>query len=70
MGILVVKGRAFTDQDKAGSTPVIIVNETMAEKYWPGADPIGKRVRFNAPLSEAPGCRSLSQKDVKHDLQT
>ena len=43
-----MKGRAFTDQDKAESTPVIIVNETMAEKYWPGADPIGKRVRFNA----------------------
>jgi putative ABC transport system permease protein len=71
MGIPVVKGRAFTDQDKAGSTPVIIVNESMAEKYWPGADPIGKRVRFNAPLSEAPWMQVVGVvKDVKHDLQT
>ena len=71
MGIPIVKGRAFTDQDKAGSPPVIIVNESMAEKYWPGADPIGKRVRFNAPLSKAPWMQVVGVvKDVKHDLQT
>jgi predicted permease len=71
MGIPVLKGRAFTDQDKPGSPPVIIVNETMAQKYWPGADPIGKRVRFNAPLSEAPWMQVVGVvQDVKHDLQT
>ena len=70
MEIPVLKGRAFTDQDKAGSPPVIIVNETMAQKYWPDADPIGKRVRFNAPLSEAPWMQVVGVvKDVKHDLQ-
>lgn len=71
MGIPVLKGRSFTDQDKAGATPVIIVNETMAQKYWPDADPIGKRVRLNAPLNEAPWMQVVGVvKDVKHNLQT
>ena len=71
MGIQVLKGRAFTDQDRPGSPPVIIVNETMAQKYWPGADPIGKRVRFNAPLSKAPWMQVVGVvQDVKHNLQT
>ena len=71
MGIPVLKGRPFTDQDKAGSPPVIIVNETMAQKYWPGVDPIGRRVRFNAPLTEAPWMQVVGVvQDVKHELQT
>jgi len=70
MGIPVLKGRAFTDQDKPGAPPVIIVNETMAQKYWPGADPIGKRVRFNAPLQQAPWMQVVGVvQDVKHELQ-
>jgi predicted permease len=47
MGITLVSGRGFTGADRAGSAPVAIVNETMARRYWPGASPIGKRVRFN-----------------------
>ncbi len=71
MGIPVLKGRAFTDQDKPGAPPVIIVNEAMAQKYWPGADPIGKRVRFNATLTEAPWMQVVGVvQDVKHELQT
>ncbi|MCM3870778.1 MAG: ABC transporter permease [Pyrinomonadaceae bacterium] len=71
MGISVLKGRAFTDNDRAGAPPVIIVNETMAQMYWPGADPIGKRVRFNAPLTEAPWMQVVGVvKDVKHELKT
>ncbi|MCA1602111.1 MAG: ABC transporter permease, partial [Acidobacteria bacterium] len=70
MGIPVLKGRGFTDQDKPGALPVIIVNETMAQKYWPGADPLGKRVRFNAPLTEAPWMQVVGVvQDVKHELQ-
>jgi putative ABC transport system permease protein len=71
MGIPVLKGRAFTDQDKPGAPPVIIVNETMAQTYWPGADPIGKRVRFTAPLDKAPWMQVVGVvKDVKHQLQS
>jgi putative ABC transport system permease protein len=43
MQIPVKQGRAFTDQDNSQSTKVVIVNETMARKLWPGQSPIGKR---------------------------
>ena len=38
------RGRAFTAADTAQSLPVVIVNETTARRYWPGADPIGKHL--------------------------
>jgi putative ABC transport system permease protein len=43
MQIPVKQGRAFTDHDNSQSTKVVIVNETMARKLWPGESPIGKR---------------------------
>ncbi|MEW5984199.1 MAG: ABC transporter permease [Acidobacteriota bacterium] len=49
MGTSVVAGRAFTDRDGADATAVVIVNETMARTYWPGQDPIGRRLRFSGP---------------------
>ncbi len=46
MQIAVVRGRAFTADDKEGSRPVAIVNEELAKTYWPNQDPIGKRIRL------------------------
>ena len=40
------RGRLFDATDRAGSPPVVLVNESMAKRYWPGRDPIGKRLRF------------------------
>jgi predicted permease len=46
MGISLMRGRSFTDND-ANLPPVfVIVNQTLARKLWPGADPIGKRIRL------------------------
>jgi len=42
MGIRILKGRTLDDRDRAGARTVLI-NHAMAEKFWPGADPIGKR---------------------------
>ena len=39
-------GRFITRQDGADSTPVVVITEAMARRYWPGSDPIGHRVRF------------------------
>ena len=55
MEIPLLKGRTFTKEDRQDSTPVAIVDETLAERYWPGEDPIAKRVKFgNDPGSEDP----------------
>jgi hypothetical protein len=45
-GIPLKRGRFFSDQDRAGSPAVAIVNETMAKTYWPGENAIGQRFRF------------------------
>ena len=41
----IVRGRTFDAHDDVGSTPVVIVNETLARRLWPNEDPIGKRIR-------------------------
>ncbi|MDQ2970667.1 MAG: ABC transporter permease [Acidobacteriota bacterium] len=45
MGIPVRRGRGFTAEDRAGSRPVILINETFARLSFPGEDPIGKQIR-------------------------
>lgn len=51
MGVPLVRGRYFTGQDKPGSTPTLIVSESLAKRYWPGQDPIGKRLKWGPPES-------------------
>lgn len=45
MGIPLLRGRFFGAEDHAGAAPVVIVNETLARRYWPGEDPIRKRLK-------------------------
>jgi putative ABC transport system permease protein len=47
MGITLREGRAFTAADTATAPRVAIVNDTMARRYWPGASPVGKRIRLS-----------------------
>jgi len=46
MGITLLKGRRFTDQDIEGAPSVVIVNDTMARRYWSNEHPLGKRLRI------------------------
>jgi len=52
--IPLMKGRDFTDQDIAGSPLVVIISDSMARRYWPSEDPIGKRIRLKSPNGQGP----------------
>jgi putative ABC transport system permease protein len=54
LGVPLLRGRFFTDADKAGAPPVLIINETMARHYFPNEDPIGKRLQTGDPNPNAP----------------
>ena len=45
LGIPMPRGRDFTDHDVANSAAVVIINETLARRYWPDTVPLGKRIR-------------------------
>ena len=46
LGIPILRGRGFTAADRAGNGRVVVVDERMAKMFWPGEDPIGKRVTW------------------------
>jgi putative ABC transport system permease protein len=54
MGIQLLKGRGFSSTDTAESSHVVIINETLAGRIWPGEDPIGKRLKQGFPEDQNP----------------
>jgi predicted permease len=64
MGMPLVAGRAFTDLDDAQSTPVVMVNQATARRFWPNQDPLGKLVW----VGRFPPCQVVGVlADVKND---
>lgn len=49
LGIPLLRGRLFTEADDETAPPVALVNEAMANLYWPGQDPVGERITWNDP---------------------
>jgi predicted permease len=41
-----LKGREFAESDRAGAPPVVVINDAMAKKMWPGVDPIGHTLKM------------------------
>jgi putative ABC transport system permease protein len=65
MGMRIMSGRSFNERDQAESPDVIIISETMARRYWPGEDPVGKHIltgNSNSDRREIVGVVG----DVKH----
>jgi putative ABC transport system permease protein len=54
MGISMIRGRAFTEEDQREDCTAVIVNETAVRRFWPAIDPIGKRLKVNGTEPERP----------------
>jgi putative ABC transport system permease protein len=54
MGIPLQRGRFFDSRDVAAAPPVVVVNRRLAEHFWPGEDPTGKRLKIGPPDSPNP----------------
>ncbi len=52
LGIAVRRGRGFTTADRADSERVVVINEALAKKYFPGEEPIGRRLQIETGLWE------------------
>ena len=71
VGVPIVAGRGLTDADRAGTQPVVVVNRTMAEKFWPHQSVLGKRFHFHGqPAVEVVGvARDAKYNAVAEDPQ-
>jgi predicted permease len=49
MGIPVLRGRSFTNGDDAGAAPVVMINQQMADRFWPRQNPIGQFINLMGP---------------------
>jgi putative ABC transport system permease protein len=50
MGVPLVRGRLFEPRDVEGGPRVVVISESMARRYWPGEDPVGRRITFNSGI--------------------
>ncbi len=44
LGVPILQGRTFTDADRHDAAPVAVIDETMADRFWPGENPLGQRI--------------------------
>jgi putative ABC transport system permease protein len=54
MNISLLRGRDFTEHDNQTAPGVVIINEFMAQRHWPGHDPIGKRISIGLDMNGTP----------------
>jgi len=69
MQIPLLSGRVFGEQDQVGTPAVVVINQTMARRYWPDGDPIGKSIRLNDPGMDINGATASIigvVGDIKH----
>jgi putative ABC transport system permease protein len=64
IGIPFMQGRLFNDQDQTNTPAVFIINQTMARKFWPDEDPVGKQIKL--PEDDRTGTIIGIVGDAKH----
>ncbi len=75
MGIRLLRGRFFDERDYRGSQPVVIVDETLAKRCWPGGNAIGRRIQYarnpdpNLPWYEIVGVVAHVRNEVEADAR-
>ncbi len=68
MGIALLQGRDFMPSDNRGSTPVVIINQSLAREFFSEVDPLGKRIRLGPPEDQEPWHQIVGVVgDVRHD---
>jgi predicted permease len=60
MGVRLIRGRTFTEQDGANAPRTAVINEAMARQYWPAGDATGQRIRLGAQYGRREAFGSLS----------
>ena len=68
LGMRVVSGRDFTPDDKEKAPPVVIVDETLANHYWPGTSPLGKRIHLWGRLYKVVGVVQNTKHQAMNEL--
>lgn len=67
VGTPFIRGRMFNDVELNGETKVVIISNGMAKTYWPGEDPVGKRLKWGGASSTAPWLTVVGVVgDIKH----
>jgi len=54
MGIALLAGEAFSQQDGPNAPPVVVINQTLAHRFWPNESPLGKRMKIGGADSKSP----------------
>ena len=52
LGIPMLRGREFGEQDSADAAPVVMINDQMARRHWPGRDPVGQKIQLGPDSPE------------------
>ena len=68
-GTRLLRGRAFTSQDRTGTAPVAIVNQTMARRLWPGRDALGQCLKIGGNASPCSTVVGVVQDARRSDIQ-
>ncbi len=70
LGMPLERGRAFTDQDLEATPPVAVINQAAARTYWPGQDPVGRRVQLGLTAKESASSAWTTIVGVTGDART